>query len=435
MIGDVNKKAAFCTLGCKVNIYETDAMRSLFEAAGYETVPFADKADVYVVNTCSVTNIADRKSRQMLHRARRTNPDAVVIAAGCYVQGAEEKLLESLGADVLLGNDMKGRVVEAAEQCLRTRRPSVFMKDLEKEREYEALRAGAAESRVRAVIKIEDGCDQFCSYCIIPYRRGRVRLRDPEDVLAEAADLAEAGHRELVLTGIHISSCGEKRLAELIARTAGLKGVDRIRLGSLEPRIITEGFLSALREVPQLCPHFHLSLQSGCDETLRAMNRHYSTREYEERVGLIRRFYEHPAVTTDIIAGFPGETREQFELSRDFADRIGFSRMHIFPYSRRDGTKAASMPGQLTNAEKQARAEELEEVDRRNSAQFARYYIGRETEVLTEEETVLDGERYVTGYTDTYVRAALPAAAASVNSLVRCRGLELRDGLLLCGPA
>ena len=395
MESKVNKRVAFHTLGCKVNIYETEVIKQLFHEAGYVAVGFDEEADYYFINTCSVTNIADRKSRQMIGRCRKQNPAARVIVSGCYADGAPEEELRSLGVDFILDNETKKRIVE---------------------------RAGLRKSgHVRADVKIEDGCNQFCSYCIIPYRRGRVTCRQEKSILKEIGYLADAGHKEIVLTGIHISSYGRDELLHLIAEAGKIPGIERIRLGSLEPRIIDETFLAGLKEIRQFCPHFHLSLQSGCNRTLKAMNRHYCAEEFEERTVLIRNAFTHPAITTDVICGFPGETREDFLESKAFAEKIAFSRMHIFPYSRREGTAAARMPGQITNAEKKARAAELEEIDRKNAAAFLAYYVGKEVDVLSEEMVESEGQRCVSGLTDTYVRVLIPGTEALLNRMVRCR--------------
>ena len=389
----VNKKVAFHTLGCKVNIYETEAITRLFEDKGYTVVSFDEPADVYVINTCSVTNIADKKSRQMIHRARKMNPDAEIIATGCYTEGMDDEEAKELGCDRIISNKEKNRIVEEAEKSI----------------------TGMGH-HTRATIKIEDGCNQFCSYCIIPYKRGRVQCRPQESILREVSQLAAAGHKEIVLTGIHISSYGRDELAELIRRIAETDGVYRVRTGSMEPGIIDETFLKRLSEIKEFCPHFHLSLQSGCDKTLKAMNRHYTADEYRRRVKLIREYFEHPAVTTDVIAGFPGETEEDFEESLAFTDEMKFFEMHIFPYSRRKGTVADKLPGQLTMKEKAARAARLEEVNKKNTSEFARYYAGREVEVLTEE--VRDG--FIYGYTPEYVRIKLPETLTKSNEIIKC---------------
>lgn len=399
MENKVNKKVAFHTLGCKVNICETEAMIRVFENSGYTVVDFSDKADVYVINTCSVTNIADKKSRQMIHRARRMAPEAVIIATGCYAEGLDAEAAKELGCDRLIDNAHKNEIVQQAEDISITR----------------------MGKHIRADVKIEDGCNQFCSYCIIPYRRGRINCRPKESILKEIRQLAATGHKEIVLVGIHISSYGRDELIDLISAIGEVDGVERIRLGSLEPRLIDDKLLTGLKKVRQFCPHFHLSLQSGCDRTLKAMNRHYTADEYRQGVALIRSYWEHPAVTTDVIAGFPGESAEDFEISKAFVDEMGFYQMHIFPYSRRKGTVADRMPGQLTMAEKELRVDELEEINERNTQAFIRYYEGREIEVLIEEQ---DGE-FMTGHTPEYVRVRLPVSEYGtdcINSIVRVTG-------------
>jgi len=393
----VNKKVAFHTLGCKVNICETEAMMRLFENDGYTIVGFDEPADVYVINTCSVTNIADRKSRQMIHRARKMSPNACVIATGCYIEGHKDADPAELGCDKIISNTEKNNMVAEAEKlCIN--------------------RMG---KHIRADVKIEDGCNQFCSYCIIPYRRGRINCRPKENILAEVQQLARTGHKEIVLVGIHISSYGRDELVELITDISKVEGIERIRLGSLEPRLIDDVLLTGLKQVPAFCPHFHLSLQSGCDKTLKAMNRHYTADDFRKSVALIRSYWEHPAITTDVIAGFPGESEEDFAASKAFVDEIGFYQMHIFPYSRREGTVADRMPGQLTMAQKQARVDELEEVNDRNTKAFIDYYEGRQVEVLVEE---ISGE-YLIGHTPEYVKLKLPISVYgenAVNTLITC---------------
>ncbi len=380
-------KVAFHTLGCKVNIYETEALKELYRGLNYEIVDFDQTADVYVINTCSVTSVADKKSRQMIHRARKQNPNAKIVAAGCYVTGLSDEERAKLGADYIVDNKQKNEILKT-------------------------VRVSQMQNRTRADVKIEDGCDQFCSYCIIPYRRGRVTSRSREDILEEIRGLTSCGHREIVLTGIHLPCYGKDTgddLLSLLQDISGTPGLQRLRLGSLEPNVITEDFLEGLREVEEFCPHFHLSLQSGCNRTLKAMNRHYTAEEFRDKVMLIREYYPHPAITTDIIAGFPGETREDFEESKSFADEMKLFQMHIFPYSKREGTRAASMPEQLTMAQKQERVDELEAVDLKNSLEFIEYYEGRDVDVLAEEEIETDAGRFFVGHTDTYVRVAIPS--------------------------
>ena len=379
------RSVAFHTLGCKVNIYETEAMQELMQKAGYKIVDFNEKSDIYIINTCSVTNVADKKSRQILHKAKSENPDAIIVAAGCYVQSAADKLKEDNKIDI------------------------------NKTNEYEELVVSETKKHTRAFIKIQDGCNQFCSYCIIPYTRGRVRSRKAEDILEEAKNLTKNGFREIVLTGIHLSSYGidikeeeVNSLLKIIKELSKVAGIERIRIGSLEPRIITKEFLEGLKEVRQFCPHFHLSLQSGSDKTLKAMNRQYNSEEFRNGVKLIREYYASPAITTDVIVGFPGETEKDFLDSRDFVEEIGFFEMHIFPYSIREGTKAAKMSSQLTQKEKSARAKELAVLNKKMSDKFRQYRLGKEDEALLEEEFIFEDNRYALGHTKEYIKIAIP---------------------------
>ncbi|RKJ06910.1 tRNA (N(6)-L-threonylcarbamoyladenosine(37)-C(2))-methylthiotransferase MtaB [bacterium D16-54] len=423
------KKAALHNLGCKVNAYEGEAMRQLLEEAGYEIVPFREKADVYIINTCSVTNIADRKSRQMLHRARKQNPEAAVVAAGCYVQSAAEELKKDLSVDVLIGNNMKKELVGILEDYFQKKQGKRQVQEhwfaMDGSREYESLHIRKTADHTRAFVKVQDGCNQFCSYCIIPYTRGRVRSRTPEDVEQEAEALAASGCQEIVLTGIHLSSYGadfqeqsREGLPELIGRLHRISGISRIRLGSLEPGIITRQFVSALTRLPKVCPHFHLSLQSGCDETLRRMNRHYTTEEYAEKCDILRESFENPAITTDVIVGFPGETQEEFEETKAFLQKIRFYEMHVFKYSVRSGTRAAKMPDQIPESVKTIRSEELLSLEQVMSAEYRKSFLGKRQQVLLEEETRIEGTRYLTGHTREYIRAAVLAEGQRPNTLV-----------------
>ena len=380
----MKKTVAFCTLGCKVNQYETDAMRGSFEAEGYEVKEFSQEASVYVINTCTVTNMADRKSRQMMHRAKKKNPDGIIVAVGCYVQAAKEQLEEDTLIDLVIGNNMKSQVVQIVEQYIQDNRHTedrdAYVADIAHSHEYETMHIETVSEHTRAYIKIQDGCNQFCSYCIIPYARGRVRSRKMEDILQEVRNLTANGYKEIVLTGIHISSYGldfehtadeqedygpfkNSALIDLIEALSGIEGLERIRLGSLEPRIITENFVRRLCKVPQICPHFHLSLQSGCDETLKRMNRHYTTALYLEKCGILRQYFDRPALTTDVIVGFPGETEEEFAQTERFLETVHFSDMHIFKYSKRRGTKAADMPNQIDPQIQSVRSEKLIALD------------------------------------------------------------------------
>ena len=405
------KKAALHNLGCKVNAYETEAMQQILENAGYEIVPFTEIADVYVINTCSVTNMADRKSRQMFHRAKKMNPDAIVVGAGCYVQTKEAQALVDESIDIVIGNNQKHELVTLLNEYEKEHTKQAQIVDINHEKqEYEELHLKKTAEHTRAFIKVQDGCNQFCTYCIIPFARGRVRSRELPDVLQEIRTLAKSGYREVVLTGIHLSSYGVdngESLLHLIEAVHELEGIERIRLGSLEPRIVTDAFAKRLSELPKICPHFHLSLQSGCDTVLSRMNRRYDTAEYEVGCALLRRYFEHPAITTDVIVGFPGETDEEFETTERYLERIHFYEMHIFQYSRREGTKAAAMPDQVPEAVKKERSEKLLALGHRMSEEFRRYYLGRQVTALLEEEFLYDGKRYYTGYTKEYVKVAV----------------------------
>lgn len=432
------KKVAFHNLGCKVNAYETDAMQQLLENEGYEIVPFAEGADIYIINTCSVTNIADRKSRQMIHKARHMNPHALVVAAGCYVQTAQKQEEMQPYIDLVVGNNKKKDIVsliKACEQKLKAvdegradenRWLNACLDINEKKVEYENLQISRTGRNTRAYVKIQDGCNQFCSYCIIPYARGRVRSRGRAEVLEECRRLAENGYREVVLTGIHLSSYGtdldESRhtslLIPLLESIHSIKGIERIRLSSLEPRIITEAFTKAISGLEKVCPHFHLSLQSGCNETLKRMNRHYTVEEYEQACQILRSYYVHPAITTDIITGFPGETEEEFQKTVEFVKKVNFYETHIFKYSKRQGTRAASMEHQLPESVKAERSRVLLELDKTNSRNFREYYMGKETELLIEEQLVSEGNVYQLGHTREYIKAVLKEEGDCSNTIV-----------------
>ena len=415
-------KAALHNLGCKVNAYETEAMQQILEEAGYEIVPFSEYADVYVINTCSVTNMADRKSRQMLHRAKKQNPDAIVVGAGCYVQTKEAQALVDESIDIVIGNNKKHELVPLLREYEASHRKMACVADINHEKQaYEELSLSRTAEHTRAFIKVQDGCNQFCTYCIIPFARGRVRSRELPDVLQEIRTLAKSGYREVVLTGIHLSSYGVdngESLLHLIEAVHELEGIERIRLGSLEPRIVTDAFAKRLSELPKICPHFHLSLQSGCVTVLSRMNRRYDTAEYEAGCALLRRYFEHPAITTDVIVGFPGETDEEFETTERYLERIHFYEMHIFQYSRREGTKAAAMPDQVPEAVKKERSEKLLALGHRMSEEFRRYYLGRQVTALLEEEFLYDGKRYYTGYTKEYVKVAVETEKDLSNTFV-----------------
>ncbi len=457
-------KVALHNLGCKVNAYELEYIQQMFTRNGYEIVPFDEKADIYIINTCTVTNIADRKSRQMLHRAKKMNPEALVVATGCYVQTDRAEAVRDESIDLMVGNNRKKEIVGLVEQLLQERRASLseetagacpFEKDaavpdIAAENAYEEYRLEQAGGHTRAYIKIQDGCNQFCSYCIIPYARGRVRSRREEDVLAEIRGLAENGYQEVVLTGIHLSSYGldlhkdeEQRdisynaaaargsftnadLLSLIRRVHEIDGIRRIRLSSLEPRVITEEFLDGLAGLPKFCPHFHLSLQSGSDAVLKRMNRRYDVREYYEKTELIRRYFVHPALTTDVITGFPGETEEEFEETRVFLQKVNFYEVHVFKYSRRRGTAADQMPNQLTEKEKAVRSGILIEESAKRSRDYRAWYAGRPIDVLFEEGQEIDGVCYQTGYTKEYVKAAVRTQKDLGNRIIPGRA----DGML-----
>jgi radical SAM methylthiotransferase, miaB/rimO family len=452
------KTVAFHTLGCKVNTYETEAMQQLMESAGYRCVEFGERADVYIVNTCSVTNIADRKSRQMLHRARKMNEDAIVVAAGCYVESAKNKIDEDLSIDIIVGNNNKNDIVNIINEYLQDKIKNKFIIDINKETEYEEFNISKINDHTRAFIKVQDGCNQFCSYCIIPFTRGRVRSRKMENIIDEVKSLSASGYKEIVLTGIHLSSYGvdfldesyNKRMEKLtqteesdeefvtknellclIENIANIEGIERVRIGSLEPRIIQENFIKSLSKIDKFCPHFHLSLQSGCDKTLKSMNRKYTADEFYEGVKLIRKYFASPAITTDIIVGFPGETKKDFEESKTFVEKVKFYETHIFPYSIREGTKAANMP-QVDGNEKVCRANILNEINLKNQKEFRALRIGKEDELLCEEIFIKDGIEYFTGYTKEYVKVAVLNSDLKTNDIVSGRIVDfLTDDILL----
>ena len=402
-------KVALHNLGCKVNAYETEAMAQKLEDAGYEIVPFNEKADVYIINTCSVTNMADRKSRQMLHKAKKMNEDAVVVAAGCYVQTATEKLLEDLSVDILIGNNKKKDIVLELQKYFDDNKYNKNVIDINATNEYEELELATVTEHTRAYIKIQDGCNQFCSYCIIPYARGRIRSREFDNIKQEVTELAQKGFKEIVLTGIHLSSYGnnENKLIDVVEMIAGIEGVERIRLGSLEPNIVTEDFAKRLAKVEKICPHFHLSMQSGCDNTLKRMNRHYTSDEYFEKCELLRKYFDNPAFTTDVIVGFPGETQEDYEISREFVKKVRFSELNVFKYSKRDGTVAAKMENQIPEPVKTERSEDLIKVGEKLTMEYRRKFIGKKVSVLFEEIINVAGENYWVGHTKEYIKVIM----------------------------
>lgn len=418
----MGKKVALHNLGCKVNAYETEAMQEMLERAGYTIVPFKEGADVYVINTCTVTNIADRKSRQMLHRARKMNPEAIVVAAGCYVQAQAEHGEIDECIDIVIGNNKKKDLIPLLEQYFQKREKENAVIDINHTKEYEELHLSKTGEHTRAYIKVQDGCNQFCTYCIIPYARGRVRSRSLESVLEEVRNLAAHGYREVVLTGIHLSSYGidlkDTDLLRLILAVHEIEGIERIRLGSLEPRIITEEFARTIAALPKMCPHFHLSLQSGCNATLRRMNRRYSAEEYFEKCELLRKYFDNPALTTDVIVGFPGETEEEFEESRAFVDKVNFYETHIFKYSRREGTKAAVMKDQIPEQEKAKRSAVMIEMGQKKQADFEKSFAGKQVEVLVEEKVQMEGTEYWIGHTKEYMKVALQSENNLENQLL-----------------
>lgn len=429
---------ATCTLGCKVNQYETDAMEQLLKKAGYEQVDFKEKADIYIINTCSVTNMADRKSRQMIHRAKKRNPDAILVAAGCYVQAQSDQHSEfDENIDLIVGNNKKkdiavilkeyekekeARMEEGAESKKEQKEAVI---DISHTAEYEELSIETVSEHTRAYLKIQDGCNQFCSYCIIPYVRGRIRSRKPEQVLAEVKRLSEHGYREVVLTGIHLSSYGQDlegvTLIDLIEKINQIDGIERIRLGSLEPRIITDDFVKRLSAVEKICPHFHLSLQSGCDETLKRMNRHYTIEEYEKSLALLRESFDKPALTTDVIVGFSGETEEEFAVTKASLERMKLYEMHIFKYSIRKGTRAEKMPDQVPDPLKTQRSNELLALAKKNKEEYEQQWIGACEEILAEEVILLDGKEYLTGHTKRYVKVGIEGAQNRSGELVKVK--------------
>lgn len=420
------RKAAFHNLGCKVNSYETEAMQQLLEDAGYEIVPFREGADVYIINTCSVTNVADRKSRQMLHRAKKMNPSAAVVAVGCYVQAAGAELKKDEAVDLIVGNNQKKDLVQILDDYFADHENSGEILDIGHSQEYEELHIRRIADHTRAFIKVQDGCNQFCSYCIIPYTRGRVRSRRPEDIEREVRGIAEAGYREIVLTGIHLSSYGvdfkdeqKENLLTLIKRLDQIPGIERLRLGSLEPRIVTREFAKELASLRTICPHFHLSLQSGCDATLKRMNRRYNAAEYQACCEILREEFDNPAITTDVIVGFPGETEEEFAETERFLKAIHFYEMHIFKYSRRAGTRAANMPDQVPEGTKSVRSDILLALEKQQSLEYRGRFLGTEEEILLEEPIEIDGTKYMMGHTRQYVKGAVPYEEGLKNKTVK----------------
>ena len=415
---DILKSVAFLSLGCKVNAYETESIKEMFKNAGYEIRQYNEAADIYIVNTCTVTNIADRKSRQMLHRAKKLNPEAVVVAVGCYVQAPQSKLEDDDLVDILVGTRGKSSVLDLVEEYIRSNKERDFKHSVVKEGEenkdwsYDSGEVNAAGGKTRANIKIQDGCDQFCTYCIIPFVRGRIRSRDMESIIEETERLARAGYKEMVLTGIHIGSYGrdidgESRMLALLTKLNKVEGDFRIRLGSVEPRLITEEFLQGLVKLKKVCPHFHLSLQSGSTTVLKRMNRHYSADEYLTSVNLLKKYYDRPGITTDIIVGFPGESDEEFEETAAFVKKVGFLKVHVFPYSKRDGTYAAKMSEQIAPEIKKKREDRLIAICDEVAKEYLDSFNGGSERVLLEEE-IKGREDYILGHTDRYLEVAVP---------------------------
>lgn len=453
------KKVALHNLGCKVNSYEIEVMQENLEKNGYIIVPFAPGADIYIINTCTVTNIADRKSRQMLHKAKKMNPEAVVVAVGCYVQTGTESVKQDECIDLAVGNNKKKDIVSILEEYLREKELNRQDKTLHEttipdindgKQEYEEMTLTHAGEHTRAHIKIQDGCNQFCSYCIIPYARGRVRSRKEEDIIKEVKGLVAAGYKEVVVTGIHLSSYGldfiskdsgdylqgvdirtqayqKGYLLDILEKINAIDGLERIRIGSLEPRIITEKFVMKLKSLDKLCPHFHLSLQSGCDETLKRMNRHYSAKEFKEKVEILRKVFDNPAITTDVIVGFPGETEEEFKETYEFLEDISFYEMHVFKYSKRQGTVAAARKDQVDDRIKTERSNLLLAMEQKQSEVYRNGYIGKTVEALMEEEKEIQGKKYQVGYAKTYVKVAVETGEDLSNRLIEGEAVSLLE--------
>lgn len=442
------KKVALHNLGCKVNAYETEAMQQMLEEEGYEIVSFAQKADVYIINTCSVTNMADRKSRQMIHKAKKQNQEAIVVAMGCYVQTSEEEIKKDTSVDILIGNNKKHEllnILKEHEQLFIQKTPESNQKQKavteaiidinEKNQTFENLMLTKPGEHTRAFLKVQDGCNQFCSYCIIPYARGRVRSKETAEVMKEVTALALSGYKEVVLTGIHLSSFGidtNDSLLHLIQEVEKVRGIERIRLGSLEPRIITEEFAQTLSKMNKFCPHFHLSLQSGCDETLKRMNRRYDTTEYQNKCQILRKYFKNPAITTDVIVGFPGETEQEFLETAKYLEKIHFYEMHVFKYSKRKGTKAATMLNQVDEQLKTQRSNTLITLGEKMSEEYRKSFIGTTDEVLIEEMTNINGVQYYIGHTKEYIKVALHSEENLVNKIVKGKILkELTNDIYL----
>lgn len=431
----MSKKAALHNLGCKVNAYETEAMKELLREDGYEIVDFHDKADVYVVNTCTVTSVADQKSRQTLHRAKKENPDAIVVAAGCYVQTAADKLRKDNYIDILIGNNKKDQLVNKIHEYIKGQEREESIMDVNKGKiSYEALRVNSTGKNTRAFVKIQDGCNEFCTYCLIPYARGRNRFRDIASIKEEVKKFAKNGYKEVVLTGIHLSAFGENEdfgLIDVIESISEVSGIERIRLGSIEPRIITEDFARRVSKIKKFCPHFHLSLQSGCNKILKRMNRKYTKEEFREGCMLLRKYFKDPALTTDVIVGFPGETEEDFMESYEFYKDINFYEMHVFKFSKRRGTGAYTMPNQVTNDEKTRRSHILLSLAKKNGREYREKLIGTEVEVLIECKEFINKKFYWTGFTKTYVRVIVDSKEDLKDRIVSGKAIELLNDELI----
>ncbi len=429
------KKAALHNLGCKVNAYETEAMEELLKKDGFTIVGFDEVADVYVINTCSVTNIADRKSRQMIHKCKKMNPDACVVAAGCYVQNFGKDIPEELGADIIIGNNKKNDLVERIHEYYANldKQPILDYIDINDGNvSYENMHIEKDSEHTRAFLKVQDGCNQFCSYCIIPFARGRIRSRDIDDVVEEVKGLASNGYKEVVITGIHLSSFGsgtEFTLADLLEAVHKVDGIERIRLGSLEPQIVTEDFAKRVSALDKMCPHFHLSLQSGCDTVLKRMNRKYTIEQYTKGVEILRKYFNNPAITTDIIVGFPGETEEEYAITEDYVRQIAFYELHVFAYSKRAGTKAATMPGQITNAVKKQRSASLIAVGNESTVAYRKAHIGQILDILFEEKIELAGQEYFVGFSKEYIKCIVKAEDNQdlSNCIIKARAVDITE--------
>ena len=425
---------AFITLGCKVNQYETNAMAQQFIEKGYKIVEHTEKADIYIVNTCTVTNMSDRKSRQMLRREKELNKDAIIVACGCYAQTAKEELEQMEEIDLVLGNNEKKDIVKYVEKYIESKIPEIKTEDVMQQKEFIEFGDVIFTEKTRAVIKIQDGCDRFCSYCIIPYARGRVRSRKPEHVISEITEIAKNGIKEVVITGIHIASYGKDfnngyKLIDLLEEINTIKGIERIRLGSIEPLIITEEFVERLKKLEKVCHQFHLSLQSGCDETLKRMNRRYTTEQFKEIAHLLRKNFSDAILTTDIIVGFPGESEEEFKTTYKFLEEIKFYKMHIFKYSPRKGTKAEKMENQVDGNKKEERSKKLIELSNKNEKEYNQKYIGQEVEVLFEEEK----NGVWQGHTKNYILAHYKTSENIENQILKLKCIKAMEEYIEVG--